>query len=97
MGVNMWYSSRYSPIPYDMITGRFVQLLGGYLSSIHLDEVTYAPILDVYISADIRTFRFFFKVDNVAQNLFSKGYYLAPNYPIQPRSFKLGLDWSLYQ
>lgn len=96
LGVHAWYSSRYRVLPYDMITGRFMQQYSGYLQSWPLEEMRYTPVLDVYASVDIRTFRFFIKVDNVAQGLFDKGFYQSPNYPMQPRGVKLGLDWSLY-
>jgi len=96
IGVHGWICSSYTPIPYDMITGRFTNLFGGYLQTPFLETFDPEPILDIYASFDIRTLRFFLKLDNVTEGLFSKGYYQAPNYPAQPRAFKLGIDWNLY-
>ncbi len=91
-GVDAWYCSEYGIHAYDFVTGSFFyynpyQVPGGK---------NFQPVIDVFANFDIRTFRFFLKIDNVAQGLFNKGYYEAPFYPMQPRGFKLGVDWFLF-
>ncbi len=92
IGFDAWYSDAYAGHSYNMITGQFNELpFFPGTDSLHFD-----PVIDVFANFDIRTFRFFLKVDNVAQGLFSKGYYETPNYPMQPRGVKLGVNWMLF-
>lgn len=91
-GIHFWGSSAYTPMKYDMITGRFLEF-ASYGTN---NSSTFPPVIDLFASFDIRTFRFFVRMDNIAQGLFNKGYYEAPNYPMQPRSFKLGINWDLF-
>ena len=96
IGMHAWYCSSYRALPYDMITGRFLNVYTGYFGTPLSEEVITEPVIDIYASFDVRTLRFFVKMENIAQGLFSKGWYQAPNYPMQPRAFKLGIDWNLY-
>lgn len=96
MGMHAWYASNYNALPYDMITGRFLNIYTGYFGTPVPPEVVMEPVIDIYASFDVRTLRFFVKMENIAQGLFSKGWYQAPYYPMQPRAFKLGIDWNLY-
>lgn len=91
-GIDAWYCSDYSLQGYEFITGTW-----NYYSPFgYPAENNFMPVIDVFANFDIRTFRFFLKMDNVAQGLFNKGYYEAPYYPMQPRGFKLGVDWFLF-
>lgn len=91
-GINVWYNSDYDLQGYDFVNGNWI-----YYAS--FDDPTiqnFQPVVDVFANFDIQTFRFFIKMDNVAQGLFNKGYFEAPYYPMQPRGFKLGIDWFLF-
>ncbi len=91
-GINVWYCTDYKLQGYEFITGN-------WLYNVAFDDpaiTNFRPVIDVFANFDIRTFRFFIKLDNVAQGLFNKGYYEAPFYPMQPRGFKLGIDWFLF-
>lgn len=89
IGFDGWYISDYRGQYYNMITGQFNE------NNIS-EPLNYEPVIDVFASFDIRTFRFFIKGDNIAQGLFSKGLYEAPRYPMQPRGIKLGVNWMLF-
>ncbi|MEZ5015248.1 MAG: putative porin [Chitinophagales bacterium] len=91
-GIDAWYCSNYDPFIYNIVNGQFN--VGHYADWDY--PFTYAPVLDVYASFDVRTLRFFAKLENAAQGLYQKGYYEAPFYPCQPRSFKLGFNWMLF-
>jgi len=92
-GLDIWYNSAYNNYGYDIITGQFVRLSGFIGNGFSADpNITF----DFFANFDVETLRFFVKVDNVAQGLFSKGYYIAPHYPMQPRAFRLGLNWFLF-
>lgn len=92
IGFDAWYISSYDGHRYNMITGQFDN------NDIPAENeiLQYDPVIDVFVNFDIRTFRFFIKVDNIAQGLFSNGFYEAPNYPMQPRGVKLGVNWMLF-
>ncbi len=91
-GLDIWYNSQYNNYGYDIITGQFIRQ-GFFGSGISSEPY---PTFDFFANFDVETLRFFVKVDNVAQGLFGKGTYIAPNYPIQPRAFRLGLNWFLF-
>ena len=91
-GIDAWYCSEYGLSGYEFISGSWINS-AGYNDP---EFVNFMPVIDVFANFDIRTFRFFVKMDNVAQGLFNKGYYEAPHYPVQPRGFKLGVDWFLF-
>ena len=91
-GVDVWYHTPYIQYDYDIITGQWInQSDFDYYYSAPTE-----PTIDIFANFDVQTLRFFAKVDNAAQGLFSKGHYTAPNYPMQPRSFHLGLNWFLF-
>ncbi|MFI5172998.1 MAG: putative porin [Chitinophagales bacterium] len=93
IGFDAWWCSDYQGYVYDFVNGQWA------INSVFIDpnqDLSFSPVIDVFANFDIRTFRFFVKVDNVAQGLFSKGYFEAPFYPMQPRGFKFGVNWMLY-
>ena len=91
-GVDVWYHTPYIQYDYDIITGQWInQSDFDYYYSAPTE-----PTIDIFANFDVQTLRFFAKMDNAAQGLFSKGHYTAPNYPMQPRSFHLGLNWFLF-
>jgi len=81
----------YVPHTYNFITGQFDERI--YSTT---DPFNPEPVVDIFANFDIRTFRFFVKMDNITQGLFSKGYYESPNYPMQPRGIKFGVNWMLF-
>lgn len=87
-GIDVFYNSAYNLYNYDIVTGLF-----------GLQTVTtssFYPYADVYAAFDIRTFRFFLKLENTGQGIYYDGYYEAVHYPMQNRSFKLGVSWNLF-
>ncbi len=55
------------------------------------------PYVNVYFTGRIRTVNFFMMFQNVTADLFSGSYYSSPYYPMQPRAFRLGIKWDLYE
>lgn len=54
------------------------------------------PFIDFYICARIKTVRIFFKIDHLNSGLMGNNYILTPGYPINDRSFKLGVSWRFF-
>jgi hypothetical protein len=51
---------------------------------------------DLFINAQIKTARIFLKMENVADNLIKRSYYLVPHYPMPGRNLKFGLVWRFF-
>jgi hypothetical protein len=51
------------------------------------------PFVDVFINAEIKPVRFFFKLEHVNQGFSGPGFILTPDYPMPDRCFKFGFTW----
>lgn len=80
-----WFSSFNSPT-YTPYTRQ-------WHNSNDLFEMT-API-NPYVMAKVKSFFFGLEMFHVQQGLFSDDYYIAPNYPMMPRSLRLNFRWDL--
>ncbi len=87
-GVDVWYASNYYGYGYNIVNGQF------YLQD--NTKLDFTPVVDVFINFDIKALRFFLKFDNLSMGFFDCGYYEAPRYPMQDRTFKIGINWQLY-
>ncbi|MEM9299961.1 MAG: putative porin [Bacteroidota bacterium] len=59
-------------------------------------EVPDYPIVDVFLNAQMKRGRFFFKFNNLYEFINGTGYFLVPGYPGQSPILDFGLDWSFY-
>ncbi len=55
------------------------------------------PYFNVFVNGQIRTVTFFLFFQHASAGLFSNSYYSSALYPMQPRSFRFGLRWKLYE
>lgn len=55
------------------------------------------PYVNVYATGKIKTVTFFLMFQHVADGLFGSSYYSSPYYPMQPRAFRLGIRWNMYE
>lgn len=51
---------------------------------------------DVYVQAQIKTVRFFFKLHHVNEGIFVPGFYTVTHYPMLERTFAFGVKWHFY-
>ena len=58
-------------------------------------EVGNYPFIDLWISGQVKDFRFFVKFEHFNQGIFGQNYYTIPRYPIFPRSLRFGITWRL--
>lgn len=87
-GFDVWFFTAYKSYAYNPLTSLF------YLQN--QTSVGNYPYLDLYISGKIKTVRIFFRVRNVNQRIPSIPYFLTPGYPMQDRSFQVGVSWGFY-
>lgn len=55
------------------------------------------PFINVYAAGRIKTVTFFLMFQHVTAGLFGPSYYASPYHPMQPRAFRLGIKWDLYE
>ena len=51
---------------------------------------------DVFITTQIKKARVYAKVSHVNSGLMGNTYYASPNYPMQDRMLRLGVDWTFW-
>ena len=88
IGVETYFQSRYRPYDYDPSTQQF-------FVQDHFTSRSFA-VADVFLTADIKTVSVFLKMAYVNQGLPRNGYFAAPFYTGNPRSFQLGLKWNFF-
>jgi len=89
-GFDFYYTTKYKASAYMPATGVFHLQdeydVGGY------------PFLDVFIAIKIARTRIFFSYNNLLSGVAFAGnnYFTTYNYPMKPRNFRLGLEWTFY-
>nr|WP_262914581.1 putative porin [Pontibacter vulgaris] len=87
-GVEMNLPTDYKPDAYMPVTQQF------YLQDNFLFK-TY-PVVDVFITADIKTLNVFLKMAHVNEGWLEPGYYTTPGFPGMRRSFVFGIKWMFF-
>ncbi|MEJ8802277.1 putative porin [Pontibacter sp. H249] len=88
VGVQAYMPSGYFADVYMPVTQQFYLQDGFKLN-------TY-PVIDVFLSADIKTVNVFLKMSHVNNELWEPGYFVTPGYPGMRRSFIFGLKWMFF-
>lgn len=91
MGADLRYFSAYDAPDYSPALGQFYQQ--NPANSIEIGDY---PIINVYINAHLKRTRFYVMMYHVNQGMGDSNYFLAPHYPIMPRTFQLGLSWNFF-
>ena len=91
LGADMRFFTKYTAPDYAPALGQFVQQnqadkveIGGY------------PFVNVYLNAHLKRTRFYVMMYHVNQGTGDSNYFLAPHYPINPRTLQLGLSWNFF-
>jgi hypothetical protein len=89
IGVNVFYNSAYYANNYNPANRLFFlqndRKVGNY------------PVVDPFITGEIKRAAFFAKYEHVNQDLFSStGFYSTQHYPISLASFRMGVRWRFY-
>ena len=59
-------------------------------------EIGGFPMVNVYANLHLKRTRIYVMMYHVNQGMGKSNYFLAPHYPINPRVFKFGLSWNLF-
>jgi len=54
------------------------------------------PVIDVFLTADIKSLNVFLKMSHVNEGLWQPGYFTTPYYPGMRRSFTFGVKWMFF-
>lgn len=86
VGLDLRFNSAYYFDNFQPITGQFYQQNDW--------EMSMLPIVDAFISFQVKSFRGFVKLENV-YNLIDANqvYFSAPNYPMRDWTFRFGVSW----
>ena len=91
-GIDVVFTSSYK-------AGLYNPALQSFVSSTR--EVGGYPVFDVFINAEVKTARIFFKMEHFNQDLlsqstFSNYMFASPYQPYAPRRFRLGFTWKFF-
>lgn len=90
-GADLRYFTKYHASDYAPALGQFVQQnlydkveIGGY------------PFVNLYLNAHLKRTRFYVMMYHVNQGTGDSNYFLAPHYPVNPRTLQVGLSWNFF-
>ncbi len=88
LGIDARFNTKFYADAYEPATARFYwqdnQKIGNY------------PFIDLHANLKLKRTRVFFRVMNVGAGLLPGEYYVAPDYPLYRRTYRLGVAWSFY-
>mgnify|MGYP005850247511 CR=1 FL=1 len=88
IGIDTRYNTNYYADVYDPSTGLFHiqndKKLGDF------------PYIDAHVNLRLKRTRVFFKMMNIGTEFINKEYYTTPHYPMNRRTFRLGVAWVFY-
>jgi hypothetical protein len=88
VGIDVRYIADHYGPAYMPATGQF------YIQ--RLEQLSYYPVADLFISIKIKGVRAFAMVQNINQDLFARVNFSAYRYPMPDRAFKLGVEWRFW-
>lgn len=88
IGADLFYVSSYKAGIYNPVTRQF-QLQDTISVGNH-------PYINLHFTGKIRTFTFFLMMQHVNMGIFGGKPYSSPLYPLEPRAFRFGVRWDLY-
>ncbi len=90
-GVDARLSTGYTPYGYHPLTGQF------YLQN--TSSLPFTPLIDAFLTFKVKTFRFFFKIENALSYLTETYYYqtadYAQPYGLSNGGMRMGINWRL--
>jgi len=87
IGVTFKYFTKYNANAYNPLLAEF---------RIQNEEQIGFPTIDVFLNAQVRRTRLYFKVDNATSSLTGRNYFSAPNYPYRDLTIRFGLVWNWF-
>ena len=86
LGFDVYYNTAYKADAYMPLSREF------YLQN--ETEIGNYPYIDFYAVLKIKSARIFFKVEHINSDLMGSDYFTVQDYPMAPRTIKLGINWA---
>lgn len=92
LGVDMFWCEKF-------VAAQYVAPLRSWKVQDQSDPFTIGnyPYINLYFTGRIQTVTFFLMFQHITAGLHGPSYYSSPFYPMQPRAFRLGIKWDLYE
>ncbi len=90
-GIDFRYNAPYYGNGFDPVSAEFFPVNPNYPYI-----VKGYPRIDIYFATRIKRAYIFAKIIHVTDGLIAPGNYTTPFYPVQPRMFSLGVNWSFF-
>jgi hypothetical protein len=87
IGVTFKYFTKYNANAYNPLLAEF---------RIQNEAQIGFPTVDLFLNAQVRRTRLYFKVDNATSSLTDRNYFSAPNYPYRDLTIRFGLVWNWF-
>ena len=87
IGVTFKYFTKYNANAYNPLLAAF---------RIQNEEQIGFPTFDVFLNAQVRRTRLYFKIDNATSSFTDRNYFSAPNYPYRDLTIRFGLVWNWF-
>lgn len=91
LGADVRFFTKYTAPDYAPALGQFIQQ-----NQADKVEIGGCPFVNVYLNAHLKRTRFYVMMYHVNQGMGDANYFLAPHYPINPRTLQLGLSWNFF-
>ncbi|MBL7812013.1 MAG: hypothetical protein JNL57_07280 [Bacteroidetes bacterium] len=93
LGADVWYTTKYDPYVYRADAAAFYPVKSNSKAGNY-------PMLDVYVSGEVKTVQIFVKLEHINNNLtrygFNNQYFSALHYPLEPFRLRIGLSWKFF-
>ncbi len=89
LGVDGRFNSPFRSPSYAINVGQF------YNDNVGIEYSTY-PIMDLWLTANIRRVNLFASYNFMNQMVYPKGFYTVRRYPMQDANFRFGVSWKFY-
>lgn len=89
VGMDVRFNTPFKTPSYAINVGQF------YNDNVGIEFSTY-PIVDFWITANIKRVNLFLSNNFTNQYLYPKGYYSVRRYPMNPANFRFGVSWKFY-
>lgn len=89
IGMDVRFNTPFTTPSYAISVGQF------YNDNVGLQFSTY-PIVDLWITANIKRVNLFLSNNFTNQYVYPRGYYSVRRYPMNPANFRFGVSWKFY-
>ena len=88
VGTDLAYNTRYEANGYFPVLHQFY-----FREGVQVGNYFY---LDLFLNVKVQRLNFYFRLGHVLAGVMRNDYFTTPNYPMQGRSYAIGINWRFY-